>query len=103
MLQCQRPLGGGPGGGSARLRQDVAVEDALCRAALLAPAPEPAGIAATRTAAERALALKHASEPAALPHIVELRHGLCLRDGVLEPLDPAPAAPASQPRRARAP
>ena len=81
--------------GSARLRQDVAVEDALCRAALLATAPEPTGAAATRAAAERALALKHASAPAALPHIVELRHGLCLRDGVLEPLDPAPASPAS--------
>ena len=88
--------------GSARLRQDVAVEDALCRAALLATAPEPTGAAATQAAAERRLALRRAS-PAALPHIVELRHGLCLRDGVLEPLDPAPAAPASLPRRPQAP
>ena len=35
--------------------------------------------------------------------LVMLRHGLCLRNGVLEPFDPTPAAPASQPRRARAP
>ena len=62
--------------GSARLRRHVAVEDALCHAALLAIAPEPTGAAATRAAAERALALKHASAPAALPTIVELRHGL---------------------------
>ena len=93
--------------GSARLRQDVAIEDALRHAALLATAPEPAGAAATRAAAERALALKHAAAPAAaLPHIVELRHGLCLRDGVLEPLEPVAArtaAPASLPRRPQAP
>ena len=88
--------------GSARLRRDVAVEDALCHAALLAIAPEPTGAAATRAAAERALALKHASAPAALPTIVELRHGLCLRDGVLEPLEPVAARTAS-PRRAQAP
>ena len=99
--------------GTARLRQDVVAEEALRHVALQAVAPAteagaPTGAAATKAAAERALALKRKAinGPAASPPdppIVMLRHGLCLRSGMLEPFDPTPAAPASQPRRARAP
>jgi hypothetical protein len=91
----------------------VVAEDALRHVALqaVAPPPEagaPAGAAATKAAAERAPALKReattgAVSPLADPPLVMLRHGLCLRNGVLEPFTRSPAAPASQPRRARAP
>ena len=97
--------------GSARLRQDVVAEDALRHAALQAAPPEagaPTGAAATRVAAERALALKRKATTGAMPPptdppVVMLRHGLRLRNGVLEPAAPSPAAPASQPRRPQAP
>ena len=93
--------------GTARLRQDVVAEEALRHVALqaVAPAPEagaPTGAAATQAAAERALALKREAATGAVPPppdppVVMLRHGLCLRNGVLEPFEPTPAAPASQP------
>jgi hypothetical protein len=96
--------------GTARLRDDVAVEEALHRigrwAAAAAPDPVPSGAAATRAAAERALALRRAAAAPAIPH--HAVPPLAPSGGTRHPFAPAPATvatadPARAPRRARAP
>ena len=63
-----------------------------------AEAGAPTGAAATKAAAERALALKRKATTGPAPSppdppLVMLRHGLCLRNGVLEPFAPHPGRP----------
>jgi hypothetical protein len=96
--------------GTARLRDDVEVEEALHRigrrAAAAAPDPVPSGAAATRAAAERALALRRAAAAPAIPH--HTVPPLAPSGGTRHPFAPAratagPADPARAPRRARAP
>ncbi len=96
--------------GTARLRDDVEVEEALHRigrrAAAAPPDPVPGGAAATRAAAERALALRRAAAAPAIPH--GTAPPPAPSGSTRHPFEPArataaPADPARAPRRARAP
>jgi hypothetical protein len=96
--------------GTARLRDDVEVEEALHRigrrAAAAARDPVPIGAAVTRAAAERAQALRRAAAAPAIPH--DAAPPLAPSAGARHPFAPArataaPTDPARAPRRARAP
>ena len=82
--------------GTARLRHDIAAEDAIRHAAIQAAAEPPR---TTAEAATRALALQQGAERP----IVALRHGLFAYadTGELVEFDPAPQE--GEPRQAQAP
>ena len=71
--------------------------------AILTGAARQTGVAATMAAARKALALERGGAPSRRPRPIALRHGLLAQSVTVVPVEPAPAAMATGPRRTRAP
>ena len=97
-LRWKRPLDALVQRGASGLRQAVVLEQAIQAGAI-----HLTGVAATKAAARKALALKRGMRPTAAPRPIALRHGPHARAATAVPVEPAPAAIAAGPRRTRAP
>ena len=86
---------------AAGLRRAVVLEQAVLSRAQAPDTAEATGVAATKAAARKALALRRGAT-AAQPRPIALRHVLLTSTSAV-PVEPAPAAISANPRRTRGP